>query len=172
MINKPRKEFIERIVKNTCKACGYCCSVGSGIVLKKEVKGLAEAFGMTEREFIDKYLDEFTKFNTTHYRFKQIKDKYPHGRCIFYEPKTKKCTIYEIRPLHCRVSTCASIGSDIQKWFDVNYFLNPNDINSILEYKTYSKFNKPFAGLDPDKLMNEVKQNGRKIPINKQSNRN
>ncbi len=173
MISKDtRKEVILRLVKNTCRACGHCCTLGSGIVLKHEVKELADAFNMTEKEFIEKYLDEFTKFNTTHYRFKQIKDRYPSGRCIFYDTETKKCKIHEIKPLHCRISTCALIGSDIQKWFDVNYFLNTKDINSIREYEIYSRFNEPFPGLEPEKLINEVNQNGRKIPINKQGNRN
>ncbi len=167
----PKSEIV-KLVANECKQCGHCCMFGSGIVLSDELKPLAKAFNLSVEDFKTQFLEEFTKFNTKHYRFKQLrKGDEPHGRCIFLDVESKQCKIHLIKPLHCRVSTCSLLGEDIQKWFDVNFFLNPRDVNSLREYKLYLEFKKPLPGANLEdiatpemlkKLNYEVNQNGRR----------
>jgi len=156
--NKTKKEEVLHLVRNSCKRCGHCCSLGSGIVLKEEVEGLAKSLGISREKLLTQCLDEFTKFNTAHYRFKQIKTKYPHGRCVFHDQTTKECRIHDKKPLHCKVSTCSQLGSEVQKWFDVTYFYNKKDRNSVAEYKIYSEFNGPLTGALPEEIKNRPKQ--------------
>ena len=168
---KTPKEELEK--EHNCKKCGHCCYMGSGVVLEKEIPELAKGLKMSPEKFKKKYLEEFVKFNTKRHRFKQMRfGEAPHGRCVFLNMEKDECSIQDIKPLHCRVTSCDEHGEDAQKWFDVNHFLNLDDASSVREYAIYLKFNEPLPGaqlqdLLPkeklDKIMNfEVDENERK----------
>jgi len=140
----------------TCNQCGHCCFFSSGIVLDEEIPGLAQHFGMSEDEFKAKYLEEFTKLNTTKHRFKQLRiGNAPHGRCIFLDVDSKKCTIQDVKPLHCRVSTCQPHGEDVQKWFDYHHFLKLDDRASVREYAIYCDLKGALPGAELGKLLSK-----------------
>ncbi|RLE41738.1 hypothetical protein DRJ48_04995 [Candidatus Woesearchaeota archaeon] len=150
------KEAILELVEKECKLCGHCCLFSSGIVLDDEIPRLAEHLGMSTEEFKKRYLEQFTKFHTTRHRFKQVRvGSAPHGRCVFLDLETNKCKIHEVKPLHCRISTCSIYGEDVQKWFDVNFFLNPNDPQSVREYNLYLEFKEPLLGAELESLLPE-----------------
>jgi Fe-S-cluster containining protein len=119
-----------------CEKCGNCCRYDSGIVLKEEIPNLAKSLDITEEQLIEKYLDEHEKFNTKHYKFKQVKlaDK-PYGECVFYD-KQAGCTINDMKPLHCRTGTCNEHGEQITEWFALNFFVNPDDPESVRQWAT------------------------------------
>jgi len=143
------KEVIIKEFGSKCELCGHCCHFASGVVLDEEIPRLAKHFSLKPKEFKEIYLEKFTKFNTQLHRFKQIrKGNAPHGRCIFLDVEENKCSINEIKPLHCRISTCAKEGEEVQKWFDANYFLNADDEISLREYGIYLKFNEPLIGAE------------------------
>ncbi len=79
-----------------CTQCGACCSGEPGYVWvsQKEVAAIAGQMGLEvdvfERKFVrqvgaDKSLLE-----------------YPDGDCILLDRVTRKCTVYETRPIQCR----------------------------------------------------------------------
>lgn len=156
---KTKKTEVIQKAKIDCKSCTHCCEYGSGIVLTDEVKNLASGFGIDEIKFIEKYLDEFKNFNTTHYKFKTIKSKptKPYGKCIFLDKKG--CTIHNIKPLHCKVGNCTEIGEDINIWFTLNHFVDPYDPESIREWAQYIKLgNKIIDGGKLEDLVADKKK--------------
>jgi Fe-S-cluster containining protein len=153
MITKesPEKEMIE--YGKNCKKCGHCCSYGSGFIHDQEVKELAKKFDLSPEEFIGKYLEEITKFNTKLHRFKLIgksKSK-PYGRCVFV--KNNRCSIHDIKPLHCRIATCDENGESLNEWFIVNYFVNRADPESLRQWNTRLKIRGTVQGGDLESLV-------------------
>ena len=111
----------------TCpEQCGNCCLYGSGYVLDDEIKGLADAFKMNEKEFTAKYLED-SLFRTKRFRIIRQAGR-PYGRCVFYEDK---CTIHNIKPLHCRIGSCNEHGEELSTWFKLNYLKEKEDIIKI-----------------------------------------
>ena len=158
MISKDtKKEDILMLVKDSCKTCGHCCKFGSGVILKEEAKKIADHLNITEKEFIEKYTEEFTKFSTKQKRFKQIRENLPHGKCTFLDGN--KCQIHNVKPLYCKIGSCSAIGEDIIKWFDANYFLNLENPQSVRDYSLYCEFNKPLSGFELEKLIEQKKLN-------------
>ena len=121
-----------------CKKCGHCCKHGTGFLVKDDFKKIAKHLGITEKELIEKYLEPVIKFNTTLYRPVSIKKGKPYGVCVFYDDK-KECTIHKVKPLHCKVGNCNEYGEEISVWFDLNYFVNEDDPQSIREWSLYLK---------------------------------
>lgn len=79
-----------------CTQCGACCSGEPGYVFVSddEIQSMADrlqmAFDAFERKFVrmvgtDKSLVE-----------------YPDGDCIFLDPDSRHCLVYEQRPIQCR----------------------------------------------------------------------
>ncbi len=148
------KEALLKEVGTRCQSCGHCCSFGSGVVLESEIPEMAKQLAISEKELKEMYLEPFTKFHTIQFRFKQLRvGNAPHGRCVFLNVDSKRCHIHENKSLHCKISTCSVYGEDAQKWFDVNYFLNLKDPQSVREYNTYLKFNTPLFGAELESLL-------------------
>ena len=140
----PVREIL-RLAEINCRDCSHCCTYGAGYVLKQEVSKIAKKMNISKEEFIQKYLDEHTRFNTTHYSFKLIREKgKPYGRCIFLGKN--KCKIHNIKPLHCRVGTCKTHGEDISIWFTLNHFVNENDPESVRQWAQFLKFQETIPG--------------------------
>lgn len=80
----------------SCTQCGACCSGEPGFVWvdKEEVTSIAKHMDMNEEDFRDK----FVRREGNRYSLKE----YPDGDCIFLDPKTRGCMVYESRPIQCR----------------------------------------------------------------------
>ena len=82
-----------------CTQCGNCCSgpeTGFVWVSPKEVEKLAEQLGMSDQ------LEEFEHKFTRRVDQRVSLVEYSDGDCIFLDPKTRSCTVYEARPIQCR----------------------------------------------------------------------
>lgn len=148
----PVKEVLE--LGKDCKVCGFCCTNGSGIVLNREIPAIASFLGIKEKNLIEKYLEPIEKFHTVKNRIKmnRAKDR-PHGVCILYSPENKNCRIHTVKPLYCKVCNCSEHGEELLQWFNLNFFVNPNDPQSIREWKIFCDFNKTIEGGSAEELV-------------------
>jgi len=119
-----------------CRKCGHCCMHGTGFLVDGDAAKIAKFLGIKGEELKKKYLEKVTKFNTALYRPKSIKGKKPYGVCVFYEDG---CSIHKVKPLQCKVGNCGEHGEELVVWFDLNYFVNPDDPQSIREWNVYLK---------------------------------
>ncbi|MCA9126668.1 MAG: YkgJ family cysteine cluster protein [Planctomycetales bacterium] len=94
-MNKREKWYHEGL-KFQCSQCGACCSGAPGFVWvdDQEIQSLAQAMEMD----IDTFHDRFVR--RVGDRFSLI--EYPDGDCIFLEPQTRGCMVYDARPTQCR----------------------------------------------------------------------
>jgi len=97
-------------------------------------------------EFIKNYLDPHERFNTKCWKLKQIKeDNKPYGRCILLDETG--CSVHEIKPKYCRLlSTVSRHGQQLAVWFALNYFVNPDDPESIRQWAQYTKTHPTIPG--------------------------
>jgi Fe-S-cluster containining protein len=143
----PKRVALE-LGKMNCvdKKCVHCCKFGSGYVLRDEIPKIAESLKMTPEELEKNYLEPAEKFNTRHMKFKTRNEKgKPYGPCVFLNEQAG-CLIHDVKPLNCRIGNCGMNGSDLQKWFDLNFFVNADDPESIRQYAVYLEFNEPLPG--------------------------
>ena len=105
---------------------------------------------MSEDAFKDTHLEKVTKFNTTLYRPK-LETK-PVGKCVFYDEK-KGCTIHAVKPYQCKIASRNHHGEKIIEWFDVNFFVNPQDPISLREWHQRLKFKTTIPGAAMDELV-------------------
>ena len=119
-----------------CAMCGHCCEYGSGIMTENDISRLSKHLNLSREELMNSFLEPITKFNTTLHKPKL--DKKPFGQCIFYIG-SKGCKIHNAKPLNCRLANCKEHGEDINLWFTLKHFVNPEDSTSIREYAYYLK---------------------------------
>ena len=82
-----------------CTQCGDCCSgPGEGYVwvTPQEIISLAASIGMSDR------LEEFEHKFTRQVGTQTSLVEYSDGDCIFLDPKSRHCTVYQARPVQCR----------------------------------------------------------------------
>jgi Fe-S-cluster containining protein len=79
-----------------CTGCGDCCTGAPGYVWvnQAEIDALARRLGMAVDEFERRYVREVGVRRT----LKELKNY----DCVFLDPETRKCTVYEDRPRQCR----------------------------------------------------------------------
>lgn len=79
-----------------CTGCGDCCTGGPGYVWvnRADIAQLAQAVNMNEGEFEERFVRDVGVR-------KSLKE-YPNGDCVFFNNKTRKCSVYEARPRQCR----------------------------------------------------------------------
>ncbi len=143
-----------------CHGCEHGCTVGSGILLDKDIPKIAQHFGITEDELKEKYLEKIEKFNTTKWRPKTKKKLFKkYGRCIWYDTK-KGCKAHPSKPFECSIASgCNDKGADIIAWFNLNYFVNENDPESLRQYAQYIKAGgKVIPGGELEKLVPDKKK--------------
>jgi len=132
----------ENVLKLThackCLKCSQSCKFGSGSLIDEEIPLLAQYLGLSESELKEKYLETVEKFNTKRFRPKVLrKGDLPYGQCIFYD-ENKGCTIHPVKPFECRIAmNCKPYGEELITWFNLNYFLNTNDPESLRQFKIY-----------------------------------
>jgi len=72
-----------------CIKCGRCCENTEMILLREDIERIA-SLGFNAEEFI--------VYSKGFYRLKNV-----DGRCVFLNPKTRLCSIYDWRPKGCRL---------------------------------------------------------------------
>lgn len=79
-----------------CTGCGDCCTGAPGYVWvnQAEIDALAERLGMDAIQFEKKYVRKIG--------VRRSLVEYKNGDCVFFDNKTRKCTVYEQRPRQCR----------------------------------------------------------------------
>jgi len=140
-----KQEVLKRSTGN-CTGCNRCCHYGSGVAAPDDIPKIAKVLGLSQEETKEKYFEEIEKFNTILHRPKLLrkKDNDPHGQCIFL--KDDKCSIDAVKPLMCKIGTCDVEAVDLLKWFDLNFFLNPKDPESVRQYALHLEFADPLPG--------------------------
>lgn len=138
MITKATPLRVVLEIAKECEKCGHCCKFSSGALVDNDIKSIAEFLGIDEKTLIKDYLEEVEKFNTKRLRPKIIRGKLPYGCCIFYDPK-QGCKIHPVKPLECKVRNCGPYGEELSIWFMLNYWVNPNDPESIRQFSIYLK---------------------------------
>ncbi len=79
-----------------CTQCGACCSGEPGYVWvdEAEILAMADEMKMSVDVFEHKFVRDLG--------YDKSLLEYPDGDCILLDPETRKCTVYETRPIQCR----------------------------------------------------------------------
>jgi Fe-S-cluster containining protein len=80
----------------SCTGCGSCCSGAPGYVwvTEAEIAQLAQAREMTVEAFRDQFIRRVG--------LRESLIEYSDGDCIFLDPDSRKCMVYDARPTQCR----------------------------------------------------------------------
>ena len=98
-----------KALKYDCDKCiAYCCSIYDRVqVTKRDIRRLAAHFRVQPAVAIQR----FTKLNGKERILRRKADRLFGLACTFLDQDTRKCTIYDARPLVCRefptTSRCA-----------------------------------------------------------------
>lgn len=110
----PTAEY--KALKYDCDKCvAYCCSIYDRVqVTPRDIKRLAAHF----RLLPEVATQRFTKLNGKERILRRKADRLFGQACTFLDQETRKCTIYDARPLVCRTfpetSRCAYF--DLLEW--------------------------------------------------------
>jgi Fe-S-cluster containining protein len=94
-----------------CKRCGTCCKNG-GPAIHRDDLALIESGGLLLKHLYTLRRGEPARDNLTHEVLPcstdiiKIKSRKESTACIFYDELGNSCTIYEKRPIECRVMKC------------------------------------------------------------------
>ncbi|MDA1015334.1 MAG: YkgJ family cysteine cluster protein [Planctomycetota bacterium] len=79
-----------------CSQCGNCCTGAPGVVwvTEEEVEQIAKS--------LDRSVGEVRLFHTRLVHRKLSLTEHTNGDCTFFDQKSRRCTIYDARPLQCR----------------------------------------------------------------------
>lgn len=79
-----------------CTGCGDCCTGAPGYVWvnKAEIAALAEHMGLAVEEFESRFVRGVGVRKSLY--------EHPNGDCVFFDGKTRRCTVYHLRPRQCR----------------------------------------------------------------------
>lgn len=79
-----------------CTGCGDCCTGAPGFVWVNaaEIEALAARLEMPLADFEAKYVRKVG--------VRKSLVEYENGDCVFFDGKTRKCTVYEQRPRQCK----------------------------------------------------------------------
>lgn len=79
-----------------CTQCGNCCTGAPGYVwvTDQEIRQLAAAVGETVEDFIRLYVRQVGSRKSLR--------EFSNGDCVFFDNRTRKCTVYPYRPRQCR----------------------------------------------------------------------
>ena len=140
-----------------CDACTVGCKHGSGVFAPGEIEKLAEFMNVDEEVLKKEFLEEVEKFNTKKLRPKILRKNKQYGKCIFFDEKSR-CKIHDAKPLECKISMgCKDYGEDIIIWFMMNHYFNPDDPESVRQYKIYAESGgKILEGAEPEKFTHTV----------------
>ncbi|MGB7343006.1 MAG: YkgJ family cysteine cluster protein [Pirellulaceae bacterium] len=79
-----------------CTQCGQCCSGDPGYVWvnEEEIAAMAGDLKMEVDSFEDRFIRQVGSERSLL--------EYPDGDCILLDPDTRKCSVYQSRPIQCR----------------------------------------------------------------------
>src|SRR6185437_3307857 len=79
-----------------CTQCGDCCTGAPGYVWvnRQEIEQLAALVGLDTADFEKRYV------RTVGVRKTLV--EFDNGDCVFFDGKSRKCTVYDARPRQCR----------------------------------------------------------------------
>jgi hypothetical protein len=84
-----------------CMKCpGYCCSYPVIEVKDRDAIRIAKHFGLTLKAAEQKFFKSGHGYKRM---MRRKKDKYFGKTCQFFDIEARRCTIYEARPVSCRV---------------------------------------------------------------------
>jgi len=93
-------------VKYDCLKCpGYCCSYPNIHTKPKDIRRLAEHFGVSEEEAKKRFTKKGFKEDGMKKRprvLRHQKDEHFGSICHFFDTEKRRCTIYKARPKICR----------------------------------------------------------------------
>ncbi|MEZ6044868.1 MAG: YkgJ family cysteine cluster protein [Planctomycetaceae bacterium] len=83
-------------LKFRCTGCGNCCTGGPGAVWisDEEIQQMADHLQVSTGEFRLMY----TRLIGSRLSLRE----YANGDCVFFDGKTRGCTIYPVRPIQCQ----------------------------------------------------------------------
>jgi len=90
------KPWFEKGLRFSCTGCGDCCTGAPGFVWvnREEIAALARRLNLEVAEFERRYVRKVG--------IRKSLIEYANGDCVFFDPGTRKCTVYEDRPRQCR----------------------------------------------------------------------
>ncbi len=94
-MNKQEKWYKDGL-KFTCTQCGDCCTGDPGVVWidDDELQQMADVLQVSA--------GEMRLMHTRLYAGRVSLKEYPNGDCIFLDPQTHGCKVYNARPKQCR----------------------------------------------------------------------
>lgn len=95
-IVKSKKIWYSDGLRFECTQCGACCSGEPGYVWVDEAE-IAAMAGEMEMS-VDAFETKFVR----NLGYDKSLVEYPDGDCILLDPETRKCTVYQSRPIQCR----------------------------------------------------------------------
>jgi uncharacterized protein len=83
-------------LKFTCTGCGDCCTGGAGYVWVngEDIAKMAAVVEMSVADFEAEYVRRVG--------VRKSLIEYDNGDCVFFDNKSRKCTVYDARPRQCR----------------------------------------------------------------------
>jgi len=80
----------------SCSQCGNCCTGEPGVVWvdDEEIAAIAQ--------HLDKSTGEVRLFHTRLYANRVSLIEFANGDCTFFDPESRRCQIYEVRPRQCK----------------------------------------------------------------------
>jgi len=95
MSNRSQKWYREGL-QFECTQCGDCCSGEPGYVWvdETEIAAMAAEMNLDCETFKHRFVRKVGR--------DQSLLEYPDGDCILLDPETRKCTVYQSRPIQCR----------------------------------------------------------------------
>ena len=94
--SKDQQAWYSEGLRFECTQCGACCSGEPGYVWvdEAEISAMADEMKMSVDAFEHKFVRDLG--------YDKSLLEYPDGDCILLDPETRKCTVYETRPIQCR----------------------------------------------------------------------
>ncbi len=145
--NTPKKEVLK--IAENCKGCGTCCTHDGCFVLSEETDKIAQYLDMDPDNFKEKFLKNIDMFHTNLFKTLNVEG------CIFLEDN--KCSIHDVKPMHCRIGSCNEHGESLIEWYYLNYLVNTDDPESIRQWNTRLKFKKTISGGNSHELVKDKK---------------
>jgi Fe-S-cluster containining protein len=92
----PKAPWFRDGLKFQCTQCGNCCTGAPGYVWvdQEEIAAIAKSCGETVAEFERQFVRQVGA--------RKSLIEFDNGDCVFLDPATRKCGIYDLRPRQCR----------------------------------------------------------------------
>lgn len=80
-----------------CTGCGDCCGGAPGYVWlnKHEIEAIAAEIGEAD-------VEAFEQMYVRKIGIRKSLREFPNGDCVFFDPESRGCAVYDARPRQCR----------------------------------------------------------------------